>query len=216
MQRMRSLTWAVLALTLLVAGGTALIQSVGDPPPALPAETPVGGVVLLHARPFTLDQTYAYEWRAEHPLVAGGMLLVLQVDPDLVHPRQVAEPVLYVGGQTAERINVGSQSGHVVAVVPAPVDARGLVQMDLAQTPIFFGEPMLPEQVDAARVAQELQGAVARGIAPPSADAVSAAIAEPVRFGSRYDLLLHASDLIETWSADETDLIAGMRAPLVR
>jgi hypothetical protein len=216
MQRMRTPTLAALALTLLVGGGAALFESLGDPPPALPAETPVGGVVLVHAQPFTLEQSYAHEWRAERPLVAGGMLLVLQVDKDLVHPRQVAEPVLYVGGQTAERINVGASSGHVIAVVPAPVDARGQVQLDLAAAPIFFGEPMLPEQVDAARAAQELAGAVARDIAPPAADAVAAVLRAPVRFATRYDLQLYATDLIEAWSPDESDLIAGMRVPLVR
>jgi hypothetical protein len=216
MQRMRSLAWPILALMLLVGGGTALLQSAGDPPPALPAKTPVGGVVLVHARPFTLDRAYVHDWRAERPTVAGGLLLVLAVDPDLVHPRQVAEPVLYVGGQTAERINVGARSGHVVAVVPAPLDARGRVQLDLTQTPIFFGEPMLPEQVDADRAAQELASALAAGIAPPSADAVAAALAAPVRFGDREALQSHATDLIETWSPDEVDLIAGMRAPRIR
>ncbi|MHC5211289.1 MAG: hypothetical protein ACYTG2_11270 [Planctomycetota bacterium] len=216
MQRMRSLTWPILALTLLVAGGTALLQSAGDPPPALPAETPVGGVVLVHARPFTLDQAYTFDWQAERPEVAGGMLVVLEVDPDLVHPRQIAEPVLYVGAQTVERINTGATSGHVVAIVPAPVDARGQVLLDLTAAPIFFGEPMLPEQVDAARAAQELAAAVARGIAPPSEDEVSAALVEPARFGTRYDLQLFATDLIETWSPDETDLISGIRGPLPR
>jgi hypothetical protein len=216
MLRTRSLTLPILALLLLVAGGTALFQSVGDPPPPLPGETPVGGVTLLHARPFTLDQPYAFEWRAEQPAVAAGMLVVLEVDPDLVHPRQVAEPVLYVGAQTAERINVGARSGHVVAVVPAEPDGRGGVQLDLAAAPIFFGEPMLPEQVDGARVAQELAAAQARGIEPTPAATVAAVMQQPVRFATRYDLALHASDLIEQWSPDETDLIAGIRAPLVR
>jgi hypothetical protein len=215
----RKSTIGLLSLMALLAlgGGVYALRQVmhDDGPPPLPAATPVGGVTLIEARPFTLDVPYTHDWRAERPQVTAGVLLVLGVDPDLVHPRQGLEPVLYVGDQTVERINFGGESGHVVAVVPAPVDGQGHVALDLSRTPIYFGTPALPEQVDAATVAQELAAAQARGIAPPTAAAVAAVSQPEVRFHDSYDVRVFAADLIEAWSPMETDLVSGLRAPLV-
>lgn len=215
----RKTTLGLLSIVALLAlgGGVYALRQVlhDDGPPPLPAATPVGGVTLIEARPFTLDVPYVHDWRAERPQVTAGVLLVLGVDGDLVHPRQGFEPVLYVGDQTAERINVGSDSGHVIAVVPAPVDARGHVALDLSTTPIYFGAPALPEQVDAATVTKELAAAKARGIAPPAAAAVAAVSQPEVRFHDSYDVRVFAADLIEAWSPMETDLVNGLRAPLV-
>jgi hypothetical protein len=198
---------------LLALAVPAIGQVPGDPPPPLPETTPVGGVELVLARPFTLQTPYEHEWRAERPEVAGGLLLVLKVDPAMVWPRQVAEPVLFVGGQTAERVNLGHRSGHVIAIVPAPVDARGRVTLDLSEAPIFFGAPALPEQIDAEAASAELAAAREAGLQPPSEKAVEAALTSQVRFPGRDELTLYASDLIESWSPDEKDLVAGLRAP---
>ena len=205
------------AALLVLGGGVFALRQVlhDDGPPPLPAVTPVGGVTLIEARPFTLDVPCIHDWRAERPQVTAGVLLVLGVDGELVHPRQGYEPVLYVGDQTAERINVGHESGHVIAVVPAPVDGQGRVALDLSTTPIYFGAPALPEQVDAATVAKELAAAKARGIVAPAAPAVSAASRPQVRFHDDYDVRVFAADLIEAWSPMETDLVSGLRAPLV-
>ena len=103
--------------------------------------TPAAIDEVVYARSFELDQGYKFEWRKEQPLVKKGVILVLKVDPDLVYPRQIAEPVLYVGDQTAERVNIGYKSGHVVAIVPGEVD--------LNKAMIWFGY---------ARVAGTLHG----------------------------------------------------------
>lgn len=206
-----------LAAVLVLGGGVLALRQVlrDDGPPALPAVTPVGGVTLIAARPFTLQVPYVHDWRAERPQVQGGMLLVLGVDPDLVHPRQTLEPVLYVGDQTAERVNAGHESGHLIAIVPAPLDASGQVALDLSAAPIFFGAPALPEQVDAATVAAELAAARARGILPPAPEQVATALQPQVPFHDAYDVRVYAADLIEAWSPTEIDLVAGIRAPLV-
>lgn len=122
--------------------------------PATPAA--VDGLVLV--RKFTLEEGARHLWRKEKPVIRSAYLLVLEVNPALVVPRQMAEPVLYVGSQTAERVNVGHDSGHVVAIVPADVD--------LSRSPIFFGTPDLPERVDAETIEAELTSAVAAGIQP--------------------------------------------------
>lgn len=218
----RKTTLAALALLGLfglfgLAGGVFALRQVlrDDGPPPLPAVMPAGGVTLIAARPFTLEVPYVHDWRAERPLVSSGVVLVLGVDPDLVHPRQGFEPVLYVGDQTAERLNAGHESGHLIAIVPAPVDAQGRVALDLAQAPIFFGTPALPEQVDAATVAQELAAARARGVAAPAAQAVAAVTQPQVRFHDDSEVRVWAADLIESWSPTEVDLVAGLRAPRV-
>ena len=206
-----------LGLVLVLAGG-GLALRLGlpdDPPPALPAVLPVGSVELIAARPFTLAAPATHWWRKEQPQYTAGMLLVLRAPVDLLTERQTAEPVLYVGAQTAERVNVGDSSGMLVAIVPADLDAQGRVALDLGKEPIFFGTPALPEQVDAAIVAQELAAARRAGIAPPSKAAVTAALEQQVGFDDDWQLRVHAADLIERYAPQEVDVVSGLRAPRV-
>src|SRR5262245_44746453 len=213
---MRSLSLPVVLVLLLAAGVGALVRALPGEPAPLPV-TPAGGVDLLYARPFTLEVPFTHTWRAEQPSFAAGVVLVLSVDPDLVHPRQSAEPILYVGDQTAERVNLGNESGHVVAIVPAPLDASGAVGLDLSRAPIYFGAPGLPEQVTAAKASAELAAAVQRGIAAPSAQTLANVTQPQVRFTDDWELHAWCSDLIQTWSPQETDLIATLRVqPLGR
>jgi hypothetical protein len=206
-----------LLVLLLAAGVAALVTSLPDEPPALPAVTPVGGVDILYAQPFTTDVPWTHTWRAEQPKVQAGWVLVLAVDPNLVVPRQSAEPILFVGDQTAERVNQGDQSGHVIAIVPAPLDASGAVAFDLSHAPIYFGAPGLPEQVTAAKAKAELDAAVQRGIAAPTAQTLANVTKPQVAFTNDWELHAFCSDLIQTWSPQETDLIATLRVqPLSR
>lgn len=187
---------------LILAASLAAPSWAGVPP--VPA-TPASIEALVYASPFTLAQGYEHTWRREAPFVSSGYLLVLRVAPALVYPRQVAEPVLYVGNQTAERVNVGYNSGHVVAIVPGPVD--------LARDPIWFGTPRLPEQVDAATILAERAKAEAAGIGPQTASARVSALRQKVDFADKRGLLREAGMLIQQYSADERDLADGLLLP---
>ena len=140
-------------IAFLCTAAVASIALAGAP--AIP-DVPAAVDDVIYARSFALENGYEFNWSNERPLVTTGTILVLKVNPDLVVPRQTAEPVLYVGNQTAQRVNFGNESGHVIAIVPGEVD--------LATSPIWFGTPELPEQVDAATVKAERAQADAAGI----------------------------------------------------
>ncbi|NNM27060.1 MAG: hypothetical protein HKO59_13930, partial [Phycisphaerales bacterium] len=180
----------------MLATATAIVSAA---PPAVPA-TPAAIDQLVYAQPFTLDEAFRFEWQQEKPMTRSGYLLVMKVNPDLVYPRQSPEPVLYVGKQTAQRINVGYRSGHVVAIVPAPQDEAGVVTLDLAKTPIFFGTPELPERIDRTDMEAEHTAAVAAGVTALPADhltlATRAAQGQPTAFRGDVELLRHAAQLI--------------------
>ncbi len=135
-------TMALLCVTFVMTA----VSVADEGPPPVPA-TPAAADAVVYARTFTLTEGYKFEWSKERPVVKEGLILVLKVSPDLVHPRQCLEPVLYVGNQTAERVNMGNESGHVIAIVPGKVD--------LEKSPIWFGTPELPERVDANITQQE-------------------------------------------------------------
>ena len=160
-------------------------------PPPIPA-TPAAVDELVYVQPFTLGNGFKFCWCAERPTVSSGTLLVLKVDKDLVFPRQVAMPVLYVGDQTAEMVNFGHQSGHLIAIVPGEVD--------LTKAPVWFGTPDLPERVDAAKVQAERALAEKAGIKPFSAQQVKAAQAKG---GARLTV------------ADKSELLRGQVSRLI-
>lgn len=166
MTRKRSL--GILALLALAFVATAA-------PPAIPA-TPAPVKVLL-ARPFTLASPATHQWQAEKPTYTAGWIVVLDVDPDLVYPRQVEEPVLYAGSHPAERVNVGYTSGRVVAIVPVdkddPLDPRAF-RFD--RHLVFFGQPRFPEQVTEAQVKAEVKRAERAGIKPLATTALRKAL----------------------------------------
>lgn len=180
-------------------------------PPQIPA-TPAAVQDIVFAQPFTLDQGEVSTWRADRPTVTSGYIIVLKVNPDLVYPRQSAEPVLYVGDTTAERLNVGYRSGHVVAVVGA--DITGEKAMDLSKVKIWFGTPELPERVDAARIAQESALADAAGIKPFSADKIQGLLAqnETLSEPSKAGILNEVAALIRRFSPQEEELAVSYDA----
>ena len=165
---------------------TALLAA---PPPLPTTPAPIGALVV--AQPFELEQGFRYDWRAERPLVTSGHLLVLAVDPDLVYPRQTAEPILYVGNQTAMRLNVAYPSGQVLALVPGELAQTG--------TRIWFGTPGLPEQVTAASIGAAGELAEAAGLAPLAAVDVAGALERggpAIRAADLDELLKAANGLI--------------------
>lgn len=192
----------LLALTL-PAAAWAQQSDVPDIP-----DTPAAIDALVYARPFALEKSYKFVWRQEQPLVKEGYLLVLKVDRDLVYPRQTAEPVLYAGDQTVERINVGYESGHVVAIVPG--------KLDLKKTPIWFGTPELPERCNAKTIREEKRLAEQAGIKPPTRERVTAAQkkgGERLKAADRYELRRAAADLIAQYAPDETELVESLLMP---
>jgi hypothetical protein len=216
-KKISTLGWTLLLSLAVVSGGSAVMGwGTDDPLPPLPSDPSAATVKLLVARPFTLSEPYTHWYRSEQPSISSGVLLVLEVqDRSLIHPRQGYQPVLQVGTETAEPLNLGELSGHVVALVPAQVGADGQVDLDLTTTPIFYGEPELAERLDLAAVRTRRDSAVDRGILPPSSAAVQAASLGQVHFQDDHQLRLWAADLIEAWSPQEADLVTGLRAPLV-
>lgn len=202
---------------LTLAAAAAILAQVGQQQPApkpapapAPAQQPVSGTPgipmtplavkgVLSVRSFTLTQGYEHDWRQERPVVTEGVLIVLDVEPNAVYPRQSAQPVLYVGNQTAERINVGYLSGKVVAIVPGKVD--------LATTPIWFGTPMLPEQVSENTIKVERSKADTAGIKPMGKDKASTVATAPkLALADKAALLKEAATLIRTHAPDEAEL----------
>jgi len=170
------------------------------------APTPVIGLVA--AQPFTLREPYNHLWRYEQPAVSSGYLLVVQGDPALFLPRQSLEPVLYVGRQTAERVNLGHESGHLVAIVPG----------DLDDPRLWFGAPALPEQVGETWINREHARATAAGITPMPRSRLVDALrtgGAPLALGTRAELLRRAAELVERYSPQERQLVETIRlAPL--
>jgi hypothetical protein len=194
------------AVSVTRAGGARVMVK-----PADPAKGGVRGIVS--AQPFLLERGWRHVWRLEQPEFDAGWLVVLEVDPEFAVARQVAEPVMYAGEQTVERVSFGIGSGRVVAIVPSARDASGSVALDLSVTPIWFGEAELPERVDAARVDQERARAAAKGVKPLVVPAV--VVGEVLRLRSRDELDERAAVLVLENSPEEGDLGLGMLAPRV-
>lgn len=204
------LGFSTLAVALLVGGAAAWVRSRTPAPPLEPPARAGAVKGLLFAEPFRLALPYAHAWRLESPQVDSGWLVVLEVEREVVVPRQLAEPVLYVGDQTAERVNRGDVAGRLVAIVPGDLDP--------AVDPAWFGTPELPERVDAATVARELAAARA-ALVPPL---LRAPLTRPgavgrgvVELAGRTALERYAAELVLQWAPEERELAQGLLAPLV-
>ncbi len=204
-----TLTVSILTLAFLAAVSTVNGDGKTTPPetrssvtevlPAIPA-TPAAVDHIVYARKFTLEKGFEFGWCKEHPNVTTGYLLVLQVNPDLVFARARAEPVLYVGSQSAQRLNNGYKSGHVIAIAPGDVD--------LEKALIWFGTPGLPGSVDVETANAELALAKNAGIRPFSTTEVKAALArgsKELKGAHVVDVLRAAADLIRQYSPAEKD-----------
>jgi hypothetical protein len=181
-------------------------------PAAVPAAAPMPAVQqleLVHAERFEVAQPYVHQWRAApQPLVTNGWLLVLAGEPSSLVARQMKMPLLQVGAETAERVNVGDQSGKLVVLVPG--------DFALTDAPIFLGSPALPEEVGQPQLDAELATARANGAKATDAATVAKVSAPRREFANDYELRLRAIELVERFSPQEQDLIRGARVPLVK
>jgi hypothetical protein len=197
-------------LILIGIGLLSIGAVVSAEPPPIPF-TPAAVEEVVYARSFETANAFKFIWSKDRPTGNTGTLLVLKVNPDLVLPRQVAMPVLYVGEQTAQRINHGHESGYVIAIVPGDVD--------LAKSPVWFGTPDFPHQVDAGMARAERQLAAQAGIKPFPAEAVNAARA---RGGDRLNIVdmkallrTEVAELILQYAPQESHLADGFRIPVL-
>ena len=212
MKPIQSATLLLLA-TGAVAGTLYATRGAGDTQSfAPPQDLPAAALEILAARPFVVDEPFVHEWRAEKPLVSAGYLLVLRVAPELALPRATFEPVLFVGDQTAERVNAPRNGENLVVLVPAP-ERDGRPVLDLSRAPVWFGSLELPERIDAARIRAERGAAEERGIGPArSGPRLAAAGAdETIHARTRRELDLYLADLVEFYSPEETDLVRQLR-----
>ncbi len=203
-----------LLATLFVAGialGATASKLKEDPALVPVPEEPQSATVrIVEARAFVLDEEETHYWRADRPTYRAGYLLVLDAPAELVVPRQTAEPVLFVGSQTAERLNTGRDGGHLVCLVPAELAKDGTVALDPGSVPIWFGDPMLPEQVDANMIETQLRKAQESG-ARAAGTSLAQTLEETLFFANRTQLDLAIADLIEVHSPLETDRVDGLR-----
>jgi len=161
---------------------------------------------LLFAQPFTLETPFINTFSKEHESVSNGVLIVVEVDPALVIPRNTLEPVLYAGNAAVQRLNNGEQSGRVIGIVPGT--------LNLATAPIWFGTPQLPERVTQNTIQYERGLADKAGVrAFPSTRLDS--IQRPVVAAKDLATLLRtvAADLIYEYSPQEKELADSWRLP---
>lgn len=205
------------ATSLLIAALPAVlavnVATADEAQPVPPTPAPV--VDIISVQPFTLEQSTTHFWRAERPSYRSGYLLVLKVDPAYVIARQIAEPVLYVDDQTAERVNHGEQSGHVVAIVPAVLDdATHIDAIDLSKALIWFGTPDLPERVDTRAILAERRAAKEAGIGALPAARLTAARARggaTLDVTSKRELLRAAGRLVERYAPEDERVAERLR-----
>lgn len=190
--------------------GRAPSQTASAPeaPTAHQRSIPVDPLQLVHAQRFHTDMPFAHQWRADRQMYDAGWVLVLSGEPELLRQHQTKDPVLYVGAQTAERVNNGD-SGKLVVIVPGDID--------LADAAIFLGPAALPEELWQEQIDDTVTAARNGGAVPPTAEQRGKAlVAGVLEFADDYWLHRHAVDLVEKHSPNEKDLIAGWRVPLVR
>ncbi len=186
----------------------ALAATVLAGAPPMP-NTPAAVDEVLYARPFVLNEGFRFDWCKQPFQVSQGTILVLKVKPELVVPRETAEPLLYVGNQTAMRLNAGNESGCIIVIVPGEVD--------LTKDPIWFGTPEVAERVDANRVAAEREKAEKAGIKPVTAEKAQVAKDKGGTRVNAADMSALLRDtlagLVEQYSPQEKRLSEAWRVP---
>jgi hypothetical protein len=194
---------------LLAVPILGLAQTVGhDAKSAVPA-TPAPIKDMLVALPFTLETPYPYTWSKERVMVSTGVLVVLDVDPAYVVPRDALEPVLYAGKVPVQRLNHGDISGRVIGIVPGGTD--------LSSAPIWFGSPELPERVTASTAESERALAERAGIRALPRARIADAGRPPVAAKDLAELLRNVgAELVLEYSPQEKELAETWRLPTAK
>jgi hypothetical protein len=170
------------------------------------ASGPSAVLAIVEIHPFGLRDGYRYNWLASQPVVTSGLVVVLRVDPEYVVPRNAAEPVLYAGDRTVQRLNQGERSGYVIGIIPG--------EPDLAAGPIWFGRPELPERVTPEILAEERALAESAGIGAFSPDEIERAWRGDLEAEDLAELLRGpVADLVLKYSPDEKGLAETWRLP---
>ncbi|HTU64753.1 MAG TPA: hypothetical protein VMF52_02280 [Steroidobacteraceae bacterium] len=156
--------------------------------------TPVKGI--LAAQRFTLAEPGND--------IPAGTLLVLDVDPALAVPRESLNPILYIEGQPATRLNHGGQSGHVLVIVPAGVDVN--------RARIWFGAPDVVEALTPQKIQAERTKADASRLSRARA---LVNVERPVVEAKDLAALLRdvAAPLIDRYSPQDAAVAAQWRLP---
>lgn len=196
-------------LFINVLSFSSLAAAADTPPDIKKLVTPAAVEDVVLIQPFTLKESYRHDWRAERPWVASGTLVVFKVNPDYVFPRNAAEPVLYAGFQTAQRLNYGNESGYVVAIIPGDID--------LSREPVWFGDRQLPEWVNAQTIEAQRAKADRAGIKPFDAEKVRAVTRERVGSGDLASLLREqVAELVLKYSPQEKALAETWLLPVAQ
>ncbi|MEM7311309.1 MAG: hypothetical protein AAF682_31875 [Planctomycetota bacterium] len=210
----------VTLLASAAAAATAFAFQNEEAPSSAPATLEQSEVRLLFAQPFQLDHGYAHAWRADQPPVTAGYLVALRAEAELLPPMQIHHPLMFAGEMPLERINDGSDSGVYIGILPSATGSDGAPTLDLKETPIFWSKPdILPESLSIADARRVLSQAVAAGVEPQADERVDDALAEgggTVYVSGLGALRRYAADVIERYSPLETDLVSGLRAPLLK
>ncbi|MFT5290801.1 MAG: hypothetical protein ACI8QS_003552 [Planctomycetota bacterium] len=209
---MKTLLTASVALAagLLLVGTVFAKRSSAPLPselPPLPATPQSTTIEVLEVQSFTLSEHGMNRMRADGLSYNEGVLLVLRAEPERWQLRQSFDNVLYVGQQTATRVNHGASSGNLVVIVPGP--------LDLSAARIFLGEPDLPERITQAELERQVDLAQAAGVEPLGAGLTRVRQAQTLHAADELELYLHASYLVERYAPDERDLINGLRVKRV-
>jgi hypothetical protein len=168
--------------------------------------TPTSVKSILYAQRFTLETPYTNTWSKERAKVSTGTLIVVEVDPVFVVPRDTLEPVLYAGNVAVQRLNDGEPSGRVIGIVPGNIN--------LATAPIWFGSPGLPERVTESVVQYERALAEKAGVRAFPSARISSVERTAVTAKDLATLLRDvAANLIYEYSPREKELADSWRLP---
>ncbi len=169
--------------------------------PVVPVDTGTSVRELVWAQPITLQAPHVASLRAGAPTVVAGVLLELRVDPELMMPSQLFEPVLYVGSSVAHKFNWDPVSGCAVVWASGPYD--------LATEPVFFGSLELPERVDHDRATAEVQAARDVGVLPMSSEQITRATQPSRELADFREVAALAQDRARACSGSDNDRQRG-------
>jgi hypothetical protein len=197
------------AASMLVMPACAAGQALGREGEIPTPPTPAAVKDILYARPFTLGTPYRYTWTKEPRMVSTGVLVVLEVEPAYVVPRDSLEPVLYAGNVAVHRLNHGHLSGRVIGIIPDNID--------LATAPIWFGSPELPGRVTRAMIEAERAAAERAGVRPFPQARISGVLRPAVAEKDLATLLRTVgAELVYEFSPQEKDLAESWRLPVAK